>query len=209
MAKNPSGSSDWLSANSKHVKNFRLAENFKGFGFLVLFLAFGGVFYILYTNQGDPANIRDSVNSIAGIFGHDETPAQPIDDRSVAVSVPPSSPDQTNAQDIQPITMAPSTNNASGSANAPVTGMPQGVVDAIASLESRGVKNNPYVHSTINTSSIPSDATIKFDKTSWNKTSASSGTIKGTIISSQFSYSGLFTFSQVDGIWKAVAYSLR
>jgi hypothetical protein len=87
--------------------------------------------------------------------------------------------------------------------------IPDGLETALSSIESNGIKGSLYVSSKFNTSSIPDGTTISFDRSSWQKTSDSAGSIKATVAVYGQSRSGSVTFTKSGGVWQATGYSLN
>lgn len=87
-----------------------------------------------------------------------------------------------------------------------VSGMPEGVCTAIASIEKDGLKGNPYVNK--DTSQVPEGSTVQIDEASWKTTSASTGNLNFSAILGGQNYKGTGKLQIVDGTWKVIDYTL-
>ncbi len=88
------------------------------------------------------------------------------------------------------------------------TGIPPGVETAINSIESNGIKGNPYVSSNLDTSQVPVGTSVKFDKSTWVAYSENTGSIKVSLSIMGMSKTGSVTFGIEGGSWKATGYSI-
>lgn len=198
-----------LSANSKKLQIFRLQQKLKLVVFCSIFLlplAMTGVWYVKFKSaNGKPSSIPVAIDGI--------TPT--VDDQLEQTETLEENPSNSNIEDSQSVAGGPgygSGNVPSGSSPAPASStntMPAGVTTAINSIETNGIKGNPYVADTIDSNQLPSGTTIKFDRNSWSSGSATSGTVKATLNVSGQSYNGTITFNNVgNNVWKATSYSL-
>lgn len=191
-----------LSANSQNIKKFNLQQKGKTIllvAVVVVPVFIGAVAYILYKNATrDPSSSTVlSDNDVLPESDNPEdvvpTPDAPITDvpDPASASVPP-----------------PSSNPGQAPAAAPSGGMPDGVTTAINSLESSGLKGNPYVSSTLDTSQLPDGASVKIDRSSWTQYGSDVGAVNGTVTIFGQVKAGSLTFALENGAWRVTGYSL-
>lgn len=187
-----------LSANSQNIKKFQLQQ--KARGFLVIFAigvpVFLAMLAYLYYQDATQQNKTTATNQTEEAIALPETvPSQTTDPaQSVGGGVIPSSPATTPGQ--------VSSNQPSGS-------IPAGVQTAINSIEANGIKGNAYVSSSLDTSSIPSGTSIRFERSSWTQYSDILGSVNATISILGQTRTGSVTFGVTEGAWKATGYSLN
>jgi hypothetical protein len=195
------GNSNIVSANTKHVHKFELQQKARSILFVVVIVVpvfIATVAYLIYrdtvSDQAQPqtdATVTFNPESISQVNGSAATqePSTEI--------IPPAPPS------------VDSSSQATGSSIAnPSSGFPEGLETAVSSIESNGIKGNPYVSSKFNTSSIPDGTTISFDRSSWQNTSDSAGSIKAIVTAYGQSRSGSVTFTKSGGVWQATGYAL-
>lgn len=128
----------------------------------------------------------------------------------------------TDTQSVRPQTTAPSTQPATQSVTPTqqnsqstqttttiycgVKGMPEGVCNAIAAIEKSGLKNSPYVAP--DTTSVPDNTKITIDRLSWQQNADTTSNVKFTAITGTSTFKGSATFSDSNGTWKVVGFSL-
>ncbi len=89
-----------------------------------------------------------------------------------------------------------------------VVGMPEGVCTAMNSIEQSGVKNSPYVDQT-NAASLPDGVTVSINKSSWSMQAVNQGTASFTAQYNGQTYTGVATFNNASGSWRAVSVVLN
>ena len=88
-----------------------------------------------------------------------------------------------------------------------VAGMPQGVCDAITSIEKDGLKGNSYV--TANTTSLPEGTKAVANRSSWKQTAPEFGSLEGTISYGGKEYKGTLLFQVLNGKWVVNSYTTQ
>jgi len=88
-----------------------------------------------------------------------------------------------------------------------VSGMPEGVCNAINSIEKNGLKNNPYVSA--DTSTVPAELKVTVSRSTWKLTNANTGSVSfdASLNGTNYKGSGIFTKSGND--WKVSSYTLN
>lgn len=191
-----------LSSNSQNIKKFQLHQKTRT---IILILVIGiPVFlamlaYLFYQdaiklNKPQTTNSITEESSTESTLGDSSVSNETIDDSAplqAPADSPMSSPAQTSPS--QPTTQS---------------GIPDGVIAAINSIEANGVNNNPYIDASLDTSQIPVGTKITFDRNSWV---VFSDTLGSTNISASIlgeNKTGSVTFSSESGTWKATGYSI-
>ncbi len=147
--------------------------------------------------------------------------AKSITNRSNTVKTVQPDPVSTQPQQtVAPTPAANTKNSAAPSTQTPSTSaptsnkvfcgvpnMPEGVCTAITSIETAGIKNNPYV--TADTSALPDNTTVVTIRNSWNMPDANSGNLNFTAKVSGIEYKGTGQLAVVQGQWKVTSYKLQ
>lgn len=195
----------YMSANSKNLRNFQAKQKFKLlFSGMVIIapLAIGGLWYVNRNGENESSSIPIAISDpSSGIIDDsqliDQTVAQESNDGSVAQTVP-------SAPSNQGVPSGSTSNSASD-----LGGLPAGVTTAVNSIESSGIKGNPYVASSIDTTMLPEGTTVSFNRSSWNSSESGSGTMAASLSASGQVFNGVITFSSIGGSWKATGYSIQ
>lgn len=190
------GGNTAYSANSQNIKSFELKQ--KARGFLIILAIAVPVFLAV----------------LAYLFYQDATKNKTETTDQAAISLPAASPGATTDPNLQAGsgTTAPggTTNPAIQTPAAqPTSGIPAGVTAAMNSIEANGIKGNPYVSSSLDTSPVPVGTSVSFDRNSWTSYSAELGSANATISALGQSRNASITFGVTEGAWKATGYSLN
>ncbi len=191
-----------LSANSQNIKKFQLQQ--KGRNILLLLtivvpVFIGGFIYVLFQQYAEDSTSAELVTDYDGV-GTQSTTGTANSDGTVSapVYVPPTDSSSGVSSPSDPGTSI--TNQAAG--------IPNGVSVAMNSIETNGINGSSYISDTLDTSSIPSGSTVKFDRASWAPTSDTSGNVNGVVTALGTAYQGSVTFTNYSGVWKVSGYSL-
>lgn len=213
--------SSTLSANSQNVKKFGNKQKFRSF---ITILAVGVplilvvVSLVIYNNVVNPKKTtNDNASMITGddqsILSKDQTSEDLLTGGSSNVmpgdlgSGAPTPQTSSSPSSPQPALGGTSATQPNAS---PISGTtPSGVQTAINSIESSGIKGNSYVSSTMDTSQIPPGTSIKFDSSSWDQYSDSSGRVNATASVLGQNKKIYVFFEIVDGSWKATSYGFQ
>lgn len=197
-----------LSANSQNIKKFQLQQKAKS---LLVVLAIGVPVFLAmlaYLFYQDAIKSSSTTNK--------ESVAESATNQTGLIDSPPNgiaNSDQltnnTMGNFSQPGSVSSPTQPAptSQAPTAASTGMPAGVTTALNSIESNGIKGNPYV--AFDTSNLPDGAIVKIDRSTWSANGTNQGTVKGTIIVYGQSQSGSLTFGLTNDQWRVVDYSVN
>jgi len=118
----------------------------------------------------------------------------------------PTSPSQSSPQSPATPQQTVPNSQASSTIYCGVKGMPEGVCVAIGSIEKNGLKNNPYV--SYDTTSVPDNTQVSIDRLSWQQNADVTSSVKFTASVGNVNYKGSATFSEVNGTWKVIAFSI-
>ncbi len=206
-----------LSANSQDIQKFQMHQKARS----ILIVAVVGVpvflamlAYLFYRNAISTKQTNSTTSTtIEQQLSAEDTPSSSIPNETVTTGQDP------NQQYFSANPGSSSSTNQSGQSSAPTqqqspniqstnTGIPQGVETAINSIESNGIKGNPYVSSNLDTSQVPIGTSVKFDRSTWSQYSESSGSVKVSLSVMGLSKTGSVTFGIEGGSWKATGYSI-
>ena len=204
-----------LSANSQDIQKFQMHQKVRS----ILIIAVVGIpvflamlAYLFYRNTVSSKQVNSPTSSSI---------EQQLSTDDIYSNLSPTETVQGQGPNQQYYTAnpGPSTTNQSGQTSTPNqqqapsvqstnTGIPPGVETAINSIESNGIKGNPYVSSNLDTSQVPVGTSVKFDKSTWVAYSENTGSIKVSLSIMGMSKTGSVTFGIEGGSWKATGYSI-
>jgi cytoskeletal protein RodZ len=209
---------DNLSVNSHQIKKFKIIQNAK---IIIVFFVVASIgvgawfaydYYQKAVSELNGTSQDESISSTGPITGsveNDNGDVISLDDSNPVQPISPSStPDGTSSVGGSNPSTPPSSPSSPGS-TAPAPAAPSGVVTAINSIESSGIKGSAYVSPTLDTSQLPNGTTIVFDRSSWVGLSAETGSIKATASVAGQTLNTNITFGLSGGSWKAIGYSLN
>jgi cytoskeletal protein RodZ len=195
-----------VSANTKNVHRFALQQKARGILFLVVIVVpvfIAGVAYLAYQDIVSP---QDQTDTTVAITNPESTDQANNSDSTQAPSTeitPPAPPSvDTPAQ-------TPGSTQQTAPTKAKASPVPDGLKTALNSIETNGIKGSAYVSSSFDTSNIPDGTSVTFDRSSWQKTSNSAGSIQGTVYVYGQPQNGSVTFAESGGVWRATGYTLN
>jgi hypothetical protein len=201
------GGNTSLSANSKKLKNFQVQQKARNILYVAIIagpIVIGVMAYTFYQNSIAPNN---STEQLAQDI-KDKEPVSPSPTTSTSSEATPAPSNPSSSE--TPTTPTPSSYNTTETPSSLQNNdIPSGVKKAINSIESDGIKGNSYVSSSLDTSTLPSDTTVEFKQSTWQKLGSDLGTIDAIISSSGQNYNISITFSLVSSKWKITGYSLN
>ena len=201
------GGNTSLSANSKKLKNFQVQQKARNILYVAIIagpIVIGVMAYTFYQNSIAPNN---STEQLAQDI-KDKEPVSPSPTTSTSSEATPAPSNPSSSE--TPTTPTPSSYNTTETPSSLQNNdIPSGVKKAINSIESDGIKGNSYVSSSLDTSTLPSDTTVEFKQSTWQKLGSDLGTIDAIISSSGQNYDISITFSLVSSKWKITGYSLN
>ena len=177
-----------LSVNSQQIKKFKIIQNAKIIIVVLVVAAIGVGAWFAYDYY------QKVVSDLNGT----------TKDASIGVSTSPVT-GTIEKSDTDVIRLDNSTSPQLSSSNE----IPYGAVLALNSIESTGINGNPYIVSSLDTTSLPAGATITFDRATWINLDTETATIKANASTGSETKNTNITFSQSSGSWKVVGYSLN
>lgn len=194
-----------VSANTKNVHKFALQQKARGILFVVVIVVpvfLGAVAYLTYT---DMVSQQDETTAVATESTPEQTsPSTQAPSSEIIAPAPPTSENPTQSQGASSTPQSSPTPRS-----APSSALPDGLVTALNSIETNGLKGSAYVSSSFDTSSIPDGTSISFNRSSWVKESDTSGSISGTVFLFGQPQNGSVRFVESGGVWRATGYTLN
>lgn len=195
-----------LSANSQDIQKFQAHQ--KARSFLVVLVIGVPVFIAMLAYLFFQDSIwkpqKNTSNPVGQVQPTDDFGLSPSADQSTTpnTALPNISSDPTNPD--SPVSQSPSTSPQPSSAT-----IPDGVINAVNSIEANGINNNPYISSNLDTSQIPSGTSITFHRSSWFQFNETLGSLSVSASVLGTTKDGTVIFGIEDGSWKAVDYSFE
>ncbi len=194
-----------FSANSKNLKSFRLKQQFSNviIASIVVVSLVGGVLIYRFYQQTHNNQNSEAESSIAS-----DEPAIAQNDATITeddFNTNPNTPAGTGGGGTSP--SSPSGGGPSTPSQVSTSSIPSEVVTILDSIEQSGIHNNPHI--AIDTSVLPNDTHISFNRSTWTMAGSNSGSIDGVITIQGNSRSGTVLFEVINGSWQATGYGLN